>query len=112
MSRRSCDSPEAPRPGKCGWARSQVSTAKGWVPLGQTRRNSARPQEGPLDSTRAESRAGPTTAPGQALLLCVSRVYWSSATRSSAPGRGPRSGSRVEASSCHGHRMARKAVHI
>ena len=76
MSRRSCDSPEATRPGKCGWDRSQVSTAKGWVPLGQARKNGAQPQEALLDSTRAgeqgrsdhSPRPGPAALPEQSLL--------------------------------------------
>ena len=90
MSRRSCDSPEATQPGKCGWDWSQVSPGYPWDRPERTVRGHRKPAwtaQGP------ESRAGPTTAPGQALLLCLSRVYWSRATRSSTLGRGPLSGS-------------------
>lgn len=109
--KKSSDSPKVPRPGKCGWAQSQVST-KEWVPLGQTRKNGARSQEAPLDCKRAGERGGPDRSPRPVPAVSCEQCYWSPAGRSFVPGLGPLSGSKGRDQLLPRRPVARKAMNI
>lgn len=109
--KKSSDSPQVPWPGKCGCDQSQVST-KEWVPLGQTRKNSARSQEAPLDCKRAGDQGGPNRSPRPVPAVPREPCYWSPAGHSFIPGLGPLSGSKGRGQSLPRRPVARKAVNI
>ena len=93
MSRRSCDSPETTRPGSVVGTGARSPPPRGGYHWDKPERMVHSHRKLSWTAQGLESRAGLITAPGQALLLCLSRVYWSRATRSSTLGQGPLSGS-------------------